>query len=387
MRTNHSLSNIQQFTRASRWILRCLPWLMVLILVRPIPHHGAALLRHGRWLIWPLLVLYLAQTAMATTVLASLRRPSQRITMVITAACAVQLGWLVWVRVHTAHLPPGTTAFSASLIMVPLASVWATAPKRVSAACAVVACGLCAAATPTAWHVSLLACGAVWASILLGAHSSLWSLSIMRRLDAARETQSNLAVAEERLRIARDLHDVLGRNLAVVAFKGELAARLAEDAPTARAELEEIQRLVRESQEEVHNVVHGYRTADLVTELDGARSVLRSAGITCRVHKGIQDDQITPDVQAALGWVIREGVTNVIRHSRARTCTIRLVEDPGRVTISITNDQTVQADSTGGTGLAGLAQRIGSSGGSVTYGSGPKNTYRLTATIPHDTKD
>lgn len=385
MRANRTLSNLQQFTLASRWILCCVPWLLIFVLVRPIPH-SADVLREGSFLTWTLVLLYLAQTAVATAVLASLRRPSNRIAVAVTAVCAGELGFLVWDGAHTTLLGPEATAFAASLIMVPLASVWAAAPKRSYTACAAIACAICVAATPTAWRVSLLACGAVWTSVLLGVHSSLWSLSIMRRLNAARETQANLAVAEERLRIARDLHDVLGRNLAVVAFKGELAARLAADVPEARAELEEIQRLARESQEEVHNVVHGYHTTNLTTELEGATSVLGSAGITCRIHQDAKGGEVTRDVQAALGWVIREGVTNVIRHSRARTCTIRLTPDPGQVTISITNDQALDTGTTGGTGLSGLNHRISGLGGSVTYGRGPKNTYRLTAIIPHDKK-
>ncbi|GGN19611.1 sensor histidine kinase [Streptomyces fuscichromogenes] len=339
-------------------------------------------------LTWVFIVLYLAQTAVATMTLASLRQPRNRILVGVTVACAADLGYLVWDGVHIARLSPESTAFAASVIMIPLASVWAATPRWAYSAVAAAACFACAAISPAVWRVGLLACAAVWASVLLGVHSSLWSLNIMRRLDAARETQANLAVAEERLRIARDLHDVLGRNLAIVAFKGELAARLTGGIPQVQSELEEIQRLVRESQQEVHTVVNGYRTADLATELDGATAVLRSAGIACRVHRDVPEDRITPDAQAALGWVIREGITNVIRHSQARTCTIRLVSDPSQLVISVTNDQVLHTGTSGGgTGLSGLTQRISSLGGSLTHGPGPKNTFRLIATLPHDSKD
>ncbi|MFF2522127.1 sensor histidine kinase [Streptomyces liangshanensis] len=161
---------------------------------------------------------------------------------------------------------------------------------------------------------------------------SAWLLSTVRELDAARELQARLAVAEERLRFGRDLHDVMGRNLAVIALKSELAVQLAERGrPEAVAQMTEVQRIARESQREVRDVVRGYREADLHTELEGARGVLEAAGIDCRIEGG-DGGGLSAGVQSALAWVVREATTNVLRHGDARRCTVRLTEEvgPGR---------------------------------------------------------
>ncbi|QIQ03973.1 sensor histidine kinase [Streptomyces liangshanensis] len=158
---------------------------------------------------------------------------------------------------------------------------------------------------------------------------SAWLLSTVRELDAARELQARLAVAEERLRFGRDLHDVMGRNLAVIALKSELAVQLAERGrPEAVAQMTEVQRIARESQREVRDVVRGYREADLHTELEGARGVLEAAGIDCRIEGG-DGGGLSAGVQSALAWVVREATTNVLRHGDARRCTVRLTEAVG----------------------------------------------------------
>lgn len=112
-----------------------------------------------------------------------------------------------------------------------------------------------------------------------------WLLTTVHELDRARELQAQLAVAEERLRFGRDLHDVMGRNLAVIALKSELAVQLARrERPEAVDQMIEVQRIARESQREVRDVVRGYREADLAVELEGARGVLSAAGMDCRVE-------------------------------------------------------------------------------------------------------
>src|SRR5690606_30179659 len=107
--------------------------------------------------------------------------------------------------------------------------------------------------------------------------ASVWMLGVMWELEGSRRTQAQLAVAEERLRFARDLHDVLGRNLSVMALKSALAAQLSRRGrPGAEAEMMAVRDIAQESLREVREVVHGYRAADLTSELAGARSVLRS---------------------------------------------------------------------------------------------------------------
>lgn len=216
--------------------------------------------------------------------------------------------------------------------------------------------------------------------------ASVWMLGVVWELDRSRQTQARLAVAEERLRFARDLHDVLGRNLSVIALKSELAAQLAHRGhDEAEAEMMAVRDVAQESLREVREVVHGYREADLATELIGARSVLRSAGVNTRV---VGDGGALPaEAQSVLGWVAREGTTNILRHSTATTCTITVSDDAGTVTLAMENDG-VSGDSHGGqqgqdgSGLSGLAERLRQMGGRLDAGRAGSGWFRLTASLP-----
>jgi two-component system, NarL family, sensor histidine kinase DesK len=131
---------------------------------------------------------------------------------------------------------------------------------------------------------------------------SAWTLRIMWELDRSRAAHARLSVAEERLRFGRDLHDVLGRNLSLIAVTSELAAQLARRGDgQAAGHMLEVRRVAHDSLREMRAVVSGYRTADLDTELAGAQAVLRSAGVSCRIIGDAAG--LAPDVQAALGWV------------------------------------------------------------------------------------
>ena len=213
---------------------------------------------------------------------------------------------------------------------------------------------------------------------------SVWLLNVVRELDAARELQAQLAVAEERLRFGRDLHDVMGRNLAVIALKSELAVQLARRGrPEAVEQMVEVQRIARESQREVRDVVRGYRSADLAVELAGALSVLRAAGIDGR-SEGDGGSALPSEVQAALGWVVREATTNVLRHSEARRCTIRLGTGEAAV-LSVDNDGVPERaglpQDPSGSGLAGLRERLAVLGGTLRTETGAGG-FRLTAAVP-----
>ena len=209
----------------------------------------------------------------------------------------------------------------------------------------------------------------------------------MSELDRSRTAHARLSVAEERLRFARDLHDVLGRNLSLIAVQSELAAELARRGDQdAAGQMLQVRQVAHESLREMRAVVSGYRTADLGTELAGAQDVLRSAGVSCRV---IGDAAGLPaDVQAALGWVVREGTTNIIRHSDATACTIELhlLDSPGApraVTLRMDNDRVHTLDAgSGGSGLAGLGERLAGLGGSITTGHPRNGHFRLEASLP-----
>ncbi|MFF3174352.1 sensor histidine kinase [Streptomyces sp. NPDC057900] len=249
--------------------------------------------------------------------------------------------------------------------------------------------------------------------VLISFRPSAWSLSVMWQAEEARDVQARLAVAEERLRFGRDMHDVLGRNLAVIALKSELAMELARRGmPEAVDQMVEVQRIARASQQEVRDVVRGYREADLTTELAGAKGVLRAAGIECAVV-GDSGAELTAPVQAALGWVVREAATNVLRHGDPRRCTIRLTAAADEVVLNVENDgapMTPASSDSGseeqgslehgslqrgtggsgtggsGTGLPGLRERLGSLDGSLDAGTAGDGLFRLTARIPRTTR-
>nr|WP_078647803.1 histidine kinase [Streptomyces hygroscopicus] len=217
-----------------------------------------------------------------------------------------------------------------------------------------------------------------------------WSVRLIEELARARATQARLAVAEERLRFGRDLHDVLGRNLAVVALKSELAVRLARRGrEEAVAQMEEVQHIAQESQREIRAVVRGYRTADLLTELAGARSVLEAAGIDCRIENG-PAARLPAHTQAALGWVVREGTTNILRHAQgASRCEVSArATVSGWVALVMENDGAGTAPRPGtGSGLPGLRERLVEVDGTLTTELRPGGIFRLTARIPWETAE
>ncbi|MFD8231054.1 sensor histidine kinase [Streptomyces sp. NPDC059696] len=216
---------------------------------------------------------------------------------------------------------------------------------------------------------------------------SVWLLNAVYELDEARETRTRLAVAEERLRFGRDLHDVMGRNLAVIALKSELAVQLAQRGrPEAVSQMVEVQRLAQDAQREVREVVRGYRKADLGAELAGAQGVLTAAGIDCTIG-GSTAAGLPPAVQSALGWVVREAATNVLRHGDARRCTVRLTVREGLVMLSVENDGVREAGAESGSGpsgsgLAGLRERLAAIDGTLEAGPVGRGLFRLTVEIP-----
>ncbi|MEU0223434.1 histidine kinase [Streptomyces sp. NPDC006284] len=214
---------------------------------------------------------------------------------------------------------------------------------------------------------------------------SVWLLNAVYALDEAKETRTRLAVAEERLRFGRDLHDVMGRNLAVIALKSELAVQLSRRGRSEAVEqMIEVQRIAQESQREVRDVVRGYREVVLEVELAGARGVLSAAGIDARVTG--ETAGLPAEVQSALGWVVREATTNVLRHGDAERCSVTVRLSEGRVVLTVENDGVAEGagpvPSGGGSGLAGLRERLSAVDGTLRTGSPGKGVFRLTAEVP-----
>ena len=203
-----------------------------------------------------------------------------------------------------------------------------------------------------------------------------------RELRAAREELARLAVAEERLRIARDLHDLLGHTLSVIALKSELAAKLAERDPgRARAELEDVQQVTRQALTEVREAVRGYRRLALGDALDGARTALAAAGIDCRVEGSA--DGLSPEVEDLLAWTVREAATNVVRHSGARACAITLSTAGDGVALEVEDDGPPAPEAVaGGSGLAGLEERARRVDGTLEAGARPGGGFRLRLAVP-----
>ncbi|WP_306324161.1 MULTISPECIES: sensor histidine kinase [unclassified Streptomyces] len=218
---------------------------------------------------------------------------------------------------------------------------------------------------------------------LLTFRCSAWSLSVMWDSEHSREVEARLAVAEERLRFGRDLHDVMGRNLSVVALKSELAVQLARRGRTedAVAQMTEVQRIAQESQREVREVVRGYREADLGAELAGAKGVLGAAGIECTVTgsaAGLPDE-----AQSALGWVVREASTNVLRHGDAKACRVELVTGAEEVVLTVENDGAGAGTGGGqGSGLTGLRERLAAVAGTLEAGEVRAGVFRVVAKVP-----
>jgi two-component system sensor histidine kinase DesK len=273
-----------------------------------------------------------------------------------------------------------TLAFVAALSVV--VSLWATLAVLVLALVlgAVIQVPEATGDTRVAWIISLVSAST---GVFAGYRGSVWMLGIVWELDRARAVQARLAVAEERLRFSRELHDVVGRGLAVIALKSELAAQLAKRGRAETAnEMLQVRQVAQDLLLEVRQVVRGYRMVDLDAELAGARAVLESAGVDCQVI-GERGD-LPVDAQGSLGWVVREGTTNVIRHSDARTCTVSLHrEDDGAVVLAMENDGVREPEAPlSGSGLVGLTERLALVGGTVIAEHRRGGRFRLTARLP-----
>lgn len=200
-------------------------------------------------------------------------------------------------------------------------------------------------------------------------------------LAAMREEVATLAAERERMRIARDLHDLLGHSLTTVTVKAALAARLFDQDPArARTEIAEVELLARESLADVRAAVAGYREVRLATELATAREVLAAAGIEAQLPGAVEG--MSPEVGGLFGWVVREGVTNVVRHSQATS--VRITLDATGIEIVDDGHGCMPKTTDAGNGLAGLAERAGALGGRLLAGpvDGSASGFRLRVEVP-----
>ena len=189
---------------------------------------------------------------------------------------------------------------------------------------------------------------------------SMWQLHIVTELDSSRDAAAALSVAEERLRFSRDLHDVVGRSLSAIAVKSELAAALSRRGDDRAAdETYEVRDLAQQSMTEARQLVRGYRSIDLRAEIEGASSLLTAAGIDTEVIGS--PDAVQAEFAEAAAWIVREGATNILRHSDATHCRIEVTAH----SVRIVNDRPRIRSSSDGSGIAGLRERLATVGGSV----------------------
>jgi two-component system sensor histidine kinase DesK len=231
----------------------------------------------------------------------------------------------------------------------------------------------------TLYHFTLLTMGSV------ALYGSAWLVRVLEDLDTARTELAELAVGRERLRVARDLHDLLGQTLSAVSLKGDLALRLLPtDTAAAGAEIESLTGVARGALRDVRAVARDEHGVELPAELDAAVALLGAAGIVTRVDVDLPD--IPRPVEEVLAWAVREGATNALRHSRATSWTVTARAPDDRLVLEIVNDGAPTGPTEGhtGRGLAGLVERTRAVGGTATARRTPDSRFELRVEIPRE---
>jgi two-component system, NarL family, sensor histidine kinase DesK len=280
--------------------------------------------------------------------------------------------WIVYAVLTALLVAELPFAHAQAFVMAVFLSILIAARLGTRAVPVVLALAVAALVVPVAvpsWHVSL---GAAWddvtpiaipvvALMTFAVHQSLAS---SHALAEARAELASLAAEQERFRIARDLHDLLGHSLTTITVKAGLAARIGQaDQARAIQEMTEVEALARQALGEVRAAVASYREVTLAGELATGRQLLRAAGITADLPRAVDD--VDPAHRELFGWVVREGLTNIVRHSRARSCAVRL--SPSSIEIT---DDGIGSSAPPGNGLTGLRERVAAAGGSIEAGPG-----------------
>ncbi len=279
------------------------------------------------------------------------------------------------------HFGPGWAAFS-GFFAGSLLLILNRIPAVIAVSGVVVLSGLIAAdaegspadlvtvAVPTAM-VTTLVVGIIVYALTQAAHQA-----------ADRRELARWAVTEERLRFSRDTHDLLGLSLSAITLKSELMNRLIVEQPQrAQEELAEILLMSRKALADVRSVAAGYRELSLAEECRVASAVLRAADITVRMDC---DEAALPcPAGTTLATVLREGVTNILRHSKATWCEVTIRVEDGSARLELVNDGvTAQGDPASGCGIGNLAYRVGLSGGDLAAGLRRDGAHRLCARVP-----
>ncbi|WP_053204979.1 sensor histidine kinase [Jiangella muralis] len=345
----------------SVWLL-VIPWRMTQPPSRPLEVAFAAGL-----LAAAVAVSLMLRAATSARVDAGARRAPAGAAVVLTLA-------LWWPAFQWAGPDEAPWAWLAGMVAgaVAVAMPWAVTAGVVAAFTVAATAG--ALAFGTSALTQLLTLGGATIAMVVMQHALVWLLALLHGTERARESDAALAVAEERLRMSRELHDLLGHRLTVIALKAELAAGLAgTDPEQARAESDGIRQVAAATLVEVRQAVHGDTVTDLRHQLESARLVLTSAGVEVGVE--LAPLPLTAAESALLAAVVREAVTNILRHARAERVRIGLTAAPGGRAFVVVDDgggsgdlPGTGSDRPGGTGLAGLAVRSADLGATLTAG-------------------
>lgn len=217
--------------------------------------------------------------------------------------------------------------------------------------------------------------------VALGMASFRRMLELVAELYDTRARMAEVAVVEERLRISRDLHDLLGQTLLSIVLKAQLIRRGEDVTEDVTEEARNIEQIGRLAIERVREAVTEFRVASLSMALDEAVSALRDAGIHTVVRE--RGTPFPPQVETVLGWVVREGTTNVVRHSGARECEIAVYRTDNHAVVELWDDGAGSADTAGGGhGLRGLWERLAKVGGELDAEPHARGGFRLKALVP-----
>lgn len=224
---------------------------------------------------------------------------------------------------------------------------------------------------------------AILALTSVGLYASVRMIAVLAELEVSRDALAEQATCAERRRFSADLHDLLGQSLTAIALKGDLARRLtaAGDRVGAERELSQLVALTASQEDEVAAVTRDDRAVAFSVEAENAIDLLRAAGVTVVSDLDLDLDTLEPDVSAVLGWAVREGTTNVLRHATATHCAIVAWRQHGAIVLELTNDG-ARGGSLPGTGLAALAERLTRFDGSVEVFVLDRARFRIQVTVP-----
>jgi two-component system sensor histidine kinase DesK len=284
--------------------------------------------------------------------------------------------YAVFVALFVAELPFARAAAFVMCLFIVIITVARIGTRSVPIIVAVSTAALLVPVAVHSWHISLVKAFDDFTplAIPIVALVTFGVMQVLRGNEAlaeARAELARLAAENERMRIARDLHDLLGHSLTTITVKAGLARKLgAADPERANQEIGEVEALARQALADVRAAVTNYRDVTLTGELAAGRELLRAAGITADLPRAV--DVVDPTYQELFGWVVREGLTNIVRHAHASSCAVRL--SPYSVEIV---DDGVGGSAGPGNGLSGLRERVIAAGGVVDAGPMQPNGWRL----------